>query len=882
MREILIATQLLALSWLFSSPLAAEHEHPAKTAPGVRLGHESELCRTEGTRTDDASTCLAPEDWAAIRDAREAARYAAVPVEDGHEALNSAQQLSILFDGRGFQVEPAEARWSWGLDLLQYGFGGSEVAVSRPRGARAEGGRVTYDWDGDLEEWYVNDQRGLEHGYTVRSRPAWSGNGGRGWLEFSLRIRGGLSPEPTPGGRGVHFLNREGRVALTYSGLVAFDATGRELEVSLGVAEDRLQLRVDERDARYPLTIDPRVTQAYLKASNTDMGDWFGSSLAVSGDTVVVGAYEEAGSATGVNGDDSDNSAWRAGAAYVFVRQGTSWTQQAYLKASNTEYEDLFGISVAVSGDTAVVGAIYEDSGVGGVNGDDGDNSVPGSGAAYVFVRQGTSWSQQAYLKAAYPDASDDLGRSVAISGDTIVVGASHEGSSATGVNGDQTDNSAHGAGAAYVFVREGTSWTQQAFLKASNTNLNDGFGFAVAVSGDLAVVGAPGEGSAATGVGGDQTNNDVWKAGAAYVFSRNGTTWQQEAYLKASSTDVDDMFGLSIALSGSTVLVGMDHEDSDATGVNGDPDDNGATDSGAAYLFARHGTSWVREAYLKASNSDTMDHFGRSVAISGNIAVVGAFFEDSCATGVNGDQDDNGCGFSGAAYVFVRNDTTWTQEQYLKAFNTEWGDYFGDSVAVSGSMAAIGAPLEDSRATGVNGDWTDNNAEASGAVYLHPLPESGVSYCSGDPGVGTPCPCGNDNDGSVPGSGCANGVFASGARLRAAGHPGISLDTLVMVATGLEPDETALFVQGNDQVNGGDGNIFGDGLRCVGGGMIRLEVRRSDGVGSACTSVAIAAAGGVSAGDTKHYQCLYRNPTGSPCATGFNLSNGYTILWIP
>ena len=190
-----------------------------------------------------------------------------------------------------------------------------------------------------------------------------------------------------------------------------------------------------------------------MKASNTEEFDQFGTSVAVSGDTVVVGAVREASNATGVNGNQSDNSAPLAGAAYVFVRDGTTWSQQAYLKASNTDADDFFGFSVAVSADTVVVGALLEDSNATGVNGNQSDNSAFSAGAAYVFVRNGTTWSQQAYLKASNTDANDFFGISVAVSADTVVVGARREDSNATGINGNQSNDSAEDAGATYVFT---------------------------------------------------------------------------------------------------------------------------------------------------------------------------------------------------------------------------------------------------------------------------------------------------------------------------------------------------------------------------------------------------------------------------------------------
>jgi hypothetical protein len=343
--------------------------------------------------------------------------------------------------------------------------------------------------------------------------------------------------------------------------------------------------------------------QAYIKASNTGVptpGEIFGNnqnfgwSVAISGDTMVIGAPFENSNATGVNGNQTNNSARDSGAAYVFVRDGTNWVQQAYLKASNTGANDLFGESVAISGDTMVIGAPLEDSNATGVSGNQTNNSATDSGAAYVFVRDGTNWTQQAYLKASNTGAGDYFGHSVAISGDTLVVGADLEGSKATGVNGNQSDNSAMEAGAAYVFVRDGTNWSQQAYLKASNTDglgpitdlPGDNFGRSVAILGDTVVVGAAGEASNATGVNGDQSDNSAPVAGAAYVFVRSTTNWSQLAYLKPSNTRTYGEFGISLAISGDTVVVGADGDFSNATGVNGNQSNTNAPFSGAAYVF--------------------------------------------------------------------------------------------------------------------------------------------------------------------------------------------------------------------------------------------------------------------------------------------------------
>lgn len=470
------------------------------------------------------------------------------------------------------------------------------------------------------------------------------------------------------------------------------------------------------------------VQQAYLKASNTAIEDLFGISVAVSGSTVVVGAYTEDSSATGVNGNQANNSATDSGAAYVFVRSGGMWSQQAYLKASNTGAGDWFGYAVAVSGDTIVVGARFEDSSATGVNGDGTNNNASNSGAAYIFVRSGTTWSQQAYLKAANAGANDWFGYAVAVSGDTVVVGAYMEDSDSTGVNG-ANNNSAPDSGAAYVFTRSAGTWSQQAYLKASNTDPGDQFGFSVALSGNTVVVGAPEEDSNATGVNGNQADNSLFTAGAAYIFSRSGTVWSQQAYLKASNTDGGDGLGRSVGVSGDTVVVGARGEDSNATGVNGNQMDSSAPNSGAAYVFIRSGGTWSQQAYLKASNTGSDDQFGDSVAISGDKLVVGVRQEDSSATGINGNQMDNSAASSGAAFVFARSGSSWSQQAYLKASNTDAGDLFGFSVTISGDAVIVGAPYEDGSTIGVNGADNDLTAD-SGAAYLFR-----ASFCSNQSG---------------------------------------------------------------------------------------------------------------------------------------------------
>jgi len=714
----------LAIAWACSAPLALSAS-PRETDP---RGFPDE----------------------ALFEAFQAARHAFKKREDGvHIARNPGQSWWAEFDGHGFLVRPDHGQWDWGMELTAVN--GSKGFV-QPRVVMC-GNRLTYDWNENIEEWFLNDQRGLEQGWTIHSRiennsraePSTSlaaGTSSSG-MTLILGLRGSLQPRISADQRSVVFQTIAGSPALTYGGLKAWDANNNSLGVRFtpGPDEATLAIHLDDAEATYPITIDPLVQQAYLKASNTGERDRFGAAVAISGDTVVVGSPREDSGATGVNGSQADapdpfaldpNREFDSGAVYVFVRNGDVWTQQAYLKPHNTDCEDHFGHAVAISGDIVVVGAWREESAATGVNGDGNDNSLAAAGAAYVFVRSGTSWSQDGYLKASNTGVADAFGYSVAVSGDTVVVGAPVEDSDATGVNGSQGDGpnpepgdstNRFDSGAAYVFVRGpigAAAWIQQAYLKASNTGIDDRFGLSVAISGDTVVVGAPWEASAATGVNADGDDNSAERAGAAYVFVRSGDTWAHEAYLKSSNAGSFDWFGRSVAISGELAVVGAPVESSAATGVDGDGSDNSAGASGAAYVFARSGTTWSQETYLKASNTDAKDRFGETVAISGNLVVAGAWCEDSAATGVNADESSNGSDQSGAAYLFVRSSSgTWIPRTYLKASNTGIWDRFGISVGVSGTTVVVGAEGEDSSASGVNQNQTNNAAPEAGAAYV-------------------------------------------------------------------------------------------------------------------------------------------------------------------
>ena len=452
--------------------------------------------------------------------------------------------------------------------------------------------------------------------------------------------------------------------------------------------------------------------------------------------------------------------------------------QVAYIKASNAEAYDHFacgggnqghtGTSIALSGDanTMAVGAPFESGGSRGVNGNQNDNSMYAAGAVYVYIRQGQSWTPQAYVKASNPGINDHFGSSVVLSrdGNTMAFAAHWESSGATGINGNQNDDSIPQAGAVYIFTRTGTNWAQQAYIKASNTGNamagdGDQFGFSLAISGDgnTVAVGAITEDSNARGINGNQNDDSAASAGAVYVFSRTGTTWTQQAYVKSANQDGGDLFGFSVALSfdGNTLGAAAFNESGGGKGFN-PPDDNKSQGSGALYVFTRQNGAWSQQGYIKASRGETSDGFGFATSISedGNTVAVGSGDEACLTPGIDPPGCDNdappGRGANiwvGAAYVFVRNGTTWSEQTFIKAPNARPYNSFGVRLALSGdgNALAVTSYLEDQAGHGVRppqiqqflvqeilNPWREhkNEAEESGAAYL--FTRSGTKWTAG------------------------------------------------------------------------------------------------------------------------------------------------------
>ncbi len=619
-------------------------------------GGGGEASRAEPTAKDQGGLAAAPASLRAAalhavqRDAGDAyhARFeggalrAAAP---GFEARFDAEGVALRRDGGGAD--------DGALALARLGCEGALEPALAAEGAGpvADANRVAYARRAgavEVEEWYLTGPHGLEQGFTVAEAPACVAAGGEMVIELGLA---GLEAHLAPDGKAAA-LRREGEEAgYRYAELYAEDAAGVELPSRLAVRGGRVELRVAASGAAFPVRLDPLVAlqQAKLVADDAAADDYFGHSVAISGDTALVGSYL-ADNAGGGN----------AGSVYVFVRSGGVWSQQAKLVADDAASGDAFGTSVALSGDTALIGASLDDF-VGNAD----------AGSAYVFVRSGGVWSQQAKLAAG--DANDRFGSAVALSGDTALVGAPR----------DSVAGGGSLAGRAYVFVRSGTTWSEQTSLNASDPGASDYFGSEVALSGDTALVGAWSDDHAG-GV----------DAGSAYVFARSGAVWSQEAKLVADAA-AGDHFGSAVAVSGDTALVGSP----------------AASGSGRAYVFVRSSGVWSQEAKIQAA--DGGDQFGCAVALSGDTALVGSQLDDI-----------QGVPFllteAGSAYVFVRSGAVWSEQAKLVAADAGAIDHFGNAVAISGDTALVGSHFDD-HAGGMS----------AGSAYVFVLNQANGDPCS-------------------------------------------------------------------------------------------------------------------------------------------------------
>ncbi|MEZ4528438.1 MAG: C1 family peptidase [Desulfobacterales bacterium] len=346
-----------------------------------------------------------------------------------------------------------------------------------------------------------------------------------------------------------------------------------------------------------------------IKIPGSGTKNSFGQSVSISGDYAIVGIPKD------------DTCGKDAGLARIFRYTGSTWEESYDLCSPEPVPFAHFGSSVSLSGDYALVGACR------------GDGAVHNSGAAYVFKRSGSFWANHGTLIANDGKRNDNFGFSVSVSGDTAIVGAY------------RNDEKGTDAGAAYIFKNNGGIWSQQAKLRAGDAAAWDYFGWSVSVSGDYAIVGAPGR---------DDNGID---AGAAYIFYNSGSGWSQQSKIMASDGKEVDFFGFSVSISGSCAIAGAHGRD-----------DRG-TNSGSAYIFSGSGTNWSQTAKLTAADGGAQSFFGRSVSLSENYAAVGADGTENRA---------------GAVYVFKKNDSSWSQTKKLTANDTAQGDRLGAFVSVS------------------------------------------------------------------------------------------------------------------------------------------------------------------------------------------------------
>lgn len=358
---------------------------------------------------------------------------------------------------------------------------------------------------------------------------------------------------------------------------------------------------------------EPTTSMLLVPADGT-ADDWFSYSVAVDGDTAVIGAWKDS--------DAGD----RFGSAYVYVRSGDEWVQEAKLFASDGHELHRFGWDLDISGDTIVVGAWGDN--------DDGNDA----GAAYIFTRSGTTWTQQAKLSADDASGGSEFGVSVAIDSDTVVIGATGSFKNA-----------------AYVFTRDGTVWSQEARLTRSTVpTLLSEFGYSLDISEDTIIVG-------------DYFVDDF--SGAAYIFTRDAGAWTLQSELQGQQIGVGDTFGLHVAIDEDTAIIGA-YED----------DNNGAR-SGTAFIFHRIGSSWDQQAWLLPGDGSTGDFFGLNVGIDGDRCVIGAVNTDDPATN------------AGSVYLYARSNGVWYQQDELYSNDPNAEDKLGSSIAISGTTAVAGMP---------------------------------------------------------------------------------------------------------------------------------------------------------------------------------------------
>lgn len=529
----------------------------------------------------------------------------------------------------------AHGSLAWDLKVKGYGHGDHIANVRFAAPVMAGANRVEYR-SKDVMQWYVNGPAGLEQGFTFTSR---SSGQIEGPLTVAVEISGNVVPELAPDHAAVTLRQVGSRESFLYSGLSATDSRGKDLPVWLEVHAQELLLRVDDRGAQYPLVIDPVIHMAKLTNTNPGDPDSFGYAVAVSGNTIVVGDPV------------ADINYAFQGTAYVFVKPESGWqnmTQTAQLSPSDAQTQALFGFSVAIEGDTIIIGADQATV-----------NGKQNFGEAYVYVKPASGWANMTETAKLLPEGpvcpvGCDFGFAVGISGKTVVVGAPY-----VSVNGSEE------AGAAYIFVEPTGGWadmTQTAELTAADASYSALFGVSAAIDGNTAVVGAE-----------YQTLNDIKKSGEVYVFVEPATGWAnmtETADLYASNAGEDAFLGRSVGISGNTIVAGA---------PNAPASQKGAPGPGIVYVYVEPPGGWVlstETAQLSVAGMADGAQFGVALAFNGSDVASAAF--------------------GGApAYIFEKPKSGWTTTSTpnLMINDPVTGDTFGYSFGLDANTLVVGAP---------------------------------------------------------------------------------------------------------------------------------------------------------------------------------------------
>ncbi len=421
-----------------------------------------------------------------------------------------------------------------------------------------------------------------------------------------------------------------------------------------------------------------------VAASDRETNDEFGYSVCISGNYAIVGAPLEDQDELG------GNIEVEAGSAYIYERDlNGNWDESQKIVASDRASGDYFGQSVSISGNYAVIGAVYEAEDAAG------GNTLSHAGSAYIYERDVSgNWNEVKKIVPFDRGADDRFGQSVCISDNYIIVGAYWEDEDTAGFNTMQN------AGSAYVFERDQSGvWNQKAKLVTTDRAVEDYFGYSVAIFENYAIVGAFAEDEDEVG------GNTYSKAGSAYIFKRDGNgKWLEVQKIVASDRNTDDIFGTFVDISGEYAIVGAPEEDEDVAGGNT------IQNAGSAYIFERDaGGTWNEVQKIVATARGTSDFFGYSVSISENHAIVGANWESEDAN------DENTVSRAGSAYIFERNIAgSWeTALHKIAAPEREEDDFFGRSVSISGDYAIVGAYYEDEDIL------ETNTVDGAGSAYI-------------------------------------------------------------------------------------------------------------------------------------------------------------------